>query len=482
MLFVFLLPVFFVLHGFTDYYDLVPLKPALRLTCLYLLAAGLFLFIYRFLFKNVIKAGLMAFITLCYYFFFGSVQDLLNRYFHQSFLVKYSFLLPVSLAMLLVVFFFLKRSQRQFKRATLYLNTLMLVLVLADAGLLVLKVAGKRSEEIIPAEKLLRCDTCSTPDIYFIIADAYPGKLQFKKILDYDNSRFEAALMQRGFYIADSSLSNYNFTFFSLGSMLNMNYFKHVSGSIRNKKNIPAGSKALKENLVLGFLKKQGYTFFNCSIFDFRNTPTKAKPTFWINDTRPVTSQTFLSRLNRDLGYHLVTTFKLRPVHPYPVDQDLKNNEMLLAATIKAAKAAPASPKFVYTHLIMPHHPYYFDSTGAPTPLHKLTKEYAFDRKAAISYIIYSNKKFLQLIDTILAHSARPPVILLISDHGFREIKEEKDKKTMFLNLNAVFFPDRNYSGFYTGISNVNLFRLLFNQYFGQQLPLLKDSTVFLTD
>ncbi|MBM3417073.1 MAG: hypothetical protein FJY20_11695 [Bacteroidetes bacterium] len=130
----------------------------------------------------------------------------------------------------------------------------------------------------------------------------------------------------------------------------------------------------------------------------------------------------------------------------------------------------------------MPHYPYYFDSTGSPTPLYKLTKEFAYDRKAAISYILYANNKYLELVDTILAHSARPPVILLISDHGFGEIKEDKDKKTMFLNLNAIFFPGRDYSGVYPGISNVNLFRLVLNKHFGQQLPLLKDSTIYLTD
>jgi len=79
---------------------------------------------------------------------------------------------------------------------------------LADAGLLWIKAAGKRSADIIPEEKLVRCDTCSVPDVYLIVADAYPGRLQFKNIFDYDNSLFEASLKQRGFYIADSSLSN----------------------------------------------------------------------------------------------------------------------------------------------------------------------------------------------------------------------------------------------------------------------------------
>ncbi|MBM3417072.1 MAG: hypothetical protein FJY20_11690 [Bacteroidetes bacterium] len=311
VLFVFLLPFFFVLHGFSENFDLVPLKPALRLTFWYILVSAAFLLVYRLVFKSVVKAGLMTFFTMSYHFFFGGMQDLLNKYFHQSFVVKYSFILPVSLTIFLFVFYILKRSKRQFTRATLYLNVVLLVFILADAGLLWIKAAGKRSADIIPEEKLVRCDTCSVPDVYLIVADAYPGRLQFKNIFDYDNSLFEASLKQRGFYIADSSLSNYNSTFFSMGSMLNFNYLKFF-----NLNKYVAGNKALKENLVLEFLKTQGYQFYNCSIFDFRNNSTKSKPIFLINDTRPVTSQTFLSRLNRDLGHHLVTTFKTEACQP----------------------------------------------------------------------------------------------------------------------------------------------------------------------
>ena len=482
VLFVFLLPIFFVLHSYSEYYDLVPLEPALRLTFWYLIASAAFMLIYYIFLKNIRKAGLMTFLTMSYHFFFGSVQDLMNKYFPNSFATKYSFILLMSLVLFIAAILLLKRGKQHFTRVTLYLNLVMLVIILVDTSLLWIKMARKQSAEIIPEETILHCDTCPTPDIYLLIADAYPGKLQFKNILNYDNSRFEDALKQRGFYITDSSFSNYNFTFFSMSSLLNFNYLRTVSGSIRDIQNIPAGSKVLKNSLVLRFFKNEGYSFYNFSPFDFVDNRTKTKPTFWINDTRPVTSQTFLSRLNRDLGYHLVTTFKVRPINPYPIDQDLKNNEILYAETIKAAKTTSKTPKFIYTHLTMPHNPYYYDSTGTAIPLDKLTKEYAFDRKAAVQYIVYTNRKFLSLIDTILASSPKPPIILLLSDHGFREIKEEEYRNTMFLNLNTVYFPDKDYTGFYRGMSNVNLFRLLLNKYFGQKLPFLKDSAIFLSD
>jgi hypothetical protein len=48
-----------------------------------------------------------------------------------------------------------------------------------------------------------------------------------------------------------------------------------------------------------------------------------------------------------------------------------------------------------------------------------------------------------------------------------------------FPNLNAIYFPDKNYKDLYSEMSPVNTFRVIFNNYFGQHLPLLKDSSVF---
>ena len=131
---------------------------------------------------------------------------------------------------------------------------------------------------------------------------------------------------------------------------------------------------------------------------------------------------------------------------------------------------------------MIPHHPYYFDSSGHSASYKMLNDDYAFNRKAFISYLKYANKKFLELIDTILASSVVPPIILLMSDHSFREFGETVDDKYHFLNLNTVFLPDSNYSGFYKGQTNVNQFRIILNSQFGQHLPLLKDSTSFLLE
>jgi hypothetical protein len=69
-----------------------------------------------------------------------------------------------------------------------------------------------------------------------------------------------------------------------------------------------------------------------------------------------------------------------------------------------------------------------------------------------------------------------------MSDHGFRCFDPQVDPASFFYNQNAVYFPNGDYSGFYDEITNVNQFRVVFTKLFHLNLPLLKDSTVFLWD
>jgi hypothetical protein len=130
----------------------------------------------------------------------------------------------------------------------------------------------------------------------------------------------------------------------------------------------------------------------------------------------------------------------------------------------------------------MPHWPYFFTRTGIEIPVEKLTEEFIMDKKAYIEYLQYANEKLLALVDFIRKNSTRPPVIMLLGDHGYRQLKDDVEEKYHFMNLNAVYFPDGNYTAFYDGMTNANQFRVTLNSLFGQKLPLLKDSTSFIKE
>ena len=157
-------------------------------------------------------------------------------------------------------------------------------------------------------------------------------------------------------------------------------------------------------------------------------------------------------------------------------------NDSILKWTNTVTTVNHQKPKFIYSHLMLPHFPYYFDSLGHPLPIEKLSGFRRTDVNDYIGYLKYGNKKIVALVDHILSTSPSPPVIMLLSDHGFRHPGKKIDRKYDFMNLNAVYLPGGNYSLFRDSMSNVNQFRVLFNTCFGLKLPLLKDSTTDLWD
>jgi hypothetical protein len=131
---------------------------------------------------------------------------------------------------------------------------------------------------------------------------------------------------------------------------------------------------------------------------------------------------------------------------------------------------------------MMPHYPYYFNSKSEALPIEKLFEGQEMNKENYIEYLKYCNRKILELVDQIIAASDNPPVIMLLGDHGFRHNTKKEEHKYAFMNLNAIYLPDKNYRQFYDSISNVNQFRVFFNTEFQQHLFLIKDSTIFLWD
>lgn len=95
-LFLYLLPVFFVVHGFTENYDFVPAKDALLLAGLYIISSLIISLVFWLLYRNFTKANLAAFLVMAFHFFFGTVYDSLGKLFPGSFISKYSFILPAA--------------------------------------------------------------------------------------------------------------------------------------------------------------------------------------------------------------------------------------------------------------------------------------------------------------------------------------------------------------------------------------------------
>ena len=98
---------------------------------------------------------------------------------------------------------------------------------------------------------------------------------------------------------------------------------------------------------------------------------------------------------------------------------------------------------------------------------------------AFIEQVKFANKIIRDIV-TYIKKSNKPNTIIIIEgDHGFRNIYGKKGYM-IFDNFSSFYFPDQNYQALYPGISPVNSFRVVLNNFFNAELPLLKDSSIFI--
>jgi hypothetical protein len=479
--FLLLLPVFFVLHGYTENFPLITAGDALVLLLRYLLATIVLFALFFALFRSVQRTAVFVFLLMAFEFLFGSMHDA-GQHFLPAFLLKYTVLLPLILVGFVASIIYFKKTKRPFRRFSVYIQLLLLILLLIDFIGLGIKLSKTTPPQAALPPGFTKCDTCSRPDIYFIIADEYAGQRELQDVFGFDNSPFLQALRSRGFHVMDSSSSNYNYTPFSTASILSMDYLQGIEGHNQSKKDRHSCYEKINRNPVASFLRTQGYQLKNYSVFQFsEDLPATASP-FVLTGRDLLTAQTFLSRLDHDVRFNLVTKYKIKSEIKTLGDAELASMEGLYDRTMQEASRTSTVPRFIYTHLMLPHYPYFYDSSGHRTAPDMVLEGNQMNRKAYISYLEYANKKFLALIDHILAHSKTPPMIIFMGDHGFRHFTQDVDHNYYFMNLDAVYLPSKNYGGFYPRLSAVNQFRVLFNTQFGQHLPLLKDSTSFLTE
>ncbi|HJU45446.1 MAG TPA: hypothetical protein VJ647_01625, partial [Chitinophagaceae bacterium] len=299
--FLFLLPLFFVFHGFILNYGSIPVADAFMLALLYIGITCLLTGIGWLFYRDPLKASLLAFILIGYHFFFGDLLDILKNRLSSLFLLRYRVIVPVSLFFFLFIAIWLKKRKKSPAGIVFYLNTLLALLIIIDAGRLAAKTAspGKNKTFQPGIKDLTVCDTCRKPDIFLIIPDEYAGNTALKNIFQYDNATFENELRARGFHISGKSTSNYNLTPFSVASTLNMDYI-NINGGAQNYETVSYSYSLIKNSRVLQYLLANNYQFYNCSVFNFDGQPANEYGAFLPYGTRLITEKTFTGRLLSD--------------------------------------------------------------------------------------------------------------------------------------------------------------------------------------
>jgi hypothetical protein len=318
------------------------------------------------------------------------------------------------------------------------------------------------------------------PDIYYLIFDRYASESTLRAYYDFDNDEFLAYLKDKGFYVASNSRCNYPGTYLSLSSSLNMEYLDFLVKTGPVKKSVI--NRMLQDYKVWRLLRSAGYRFIH---FGDWYEPTKYNRNADLNYrsggmidlsrdfTRKFLESTLAGSLVRDTIISATT------------------RERILEKFARLAEIpGTAGPKFVFAHILLPHHPFLFGPNGE-----NVLKGSASVRPQELKYVDqlrFTNAKIRELIDAILARSDRDPIIIIQSDEGpgeeekpldlIRRYTQAADRYALNTRircriLNAYRFPGVGRGAFYPRISPVNSFRLLFDRYFGTNFGLLPDKT-----
>lgn len=315
-------------------------------------------------------------------------------------------------------------------------------------------------------------DAENLPDIYWILLDGHTRSDILKEHYSYDNSAFIKELEGMGFYVAKCSQSNYPSTRYSVTSLMNANYLDQLPGVVH-------GIPPLKKSLVNQTVRSLGYTviaFENRSNGHFnlgedmrlsRNQLALGIVDFsgGLNEFEVVLMQTSALRLIYDMP-QLIPGFDPEILVEREYYEHYQQTLFILNELPNLPKTE--TPKFVFTHILVPHPPYVFSPDG----------KFLWAENGIVGY--RSNVQFIdsqigKVAKKIIENSKRPVIIVIQGDHGPSGAQVTSHMRMSILN--AYYVNDKTKHDLYATITPVNTFRIIFNDYFGTNYPLLDDKS-----
>lgn len=460
----------------------------------------------KYLVRDVDKAAVIVSSFILLFFFYGHFLNALQNFLYSRLSVDSQAVilltskpaLSITLVVWAVLFAFILvlaiKSRSNFRAVTNFLNVFSVVLIgFSVYGIAQNSLSARDSLEkisMMPEAEIgpqgdndLPLHQAAPVDIYYIILDGYARSDVMANLYDYDNSEFVEFLQENGFYVASQAHSNYNYTYISLTSALNMDYLTQLTGYYEPTETSTFPVQHLFENNALTtLLKPNGYTIVSLP------APTGFLPELPA-DTQlipPSRFNTFDVQLMNTTPLRLVLHDTHYQLHREWIDFQFREIPSLDDAEI---------PRFVFAHILSPHPPFVFAANGEPInpdwEFSYYDADYFVKWYGRETYIqnyreqsIYVTSRVEAMIRELLTRDPSP-IIILQSDHGpgsqhngLNPDLTNVDER--FSILNAYYFPDQNYASLYPEISPVNSFRIVLNQYFGAAYPLLDDKSFWI--
>jgi hypothetical protein len=414
---------------------------------------GILLWIFLKLHTNRVKAACIFSLVLIPVIFFAYAKNFLGNLLHArghaSFIIIFSVITAYT--------FLLYRSHRSFRNVNLYLNYLLGILILHQFIVFISLLTNPRPEFKIDSPPMARTDlhgNFSKENIYLLLVDTYARPDNLRKYFGFDDRNFLSFLKENEFYIPSNTQSNYNNTLQTMSSMLNLTYLPENS-YLRNNYNYASikYDEALRKNFLVELLAQNQYKVINLSIFNMAKYPS------------PVGTTLHYFGLNGyDYYFYVYSKTVFAYFHQIIVKYSERHRESAgINLMHKEINRRSSQPKFVYFHSMICHEPYYFTEDGKPL---SDSWFYLATNEAYVKQIKYANLVLKDIIQRIKKNDPQP-IIILTSDHGFRNLTNVSMEEAAIesrQNFSAIYFPDQHYDSLYDSITPVNIMRVVLNR------------------
>ncbi len=399
----------------------------------------------------------------------------------------------ISLATLVVILISAYLFLRNFKKKNiLKVNLSIALIALASAALEItlfqLNYQNKNPSDLVrdinsfTADKQTNSgnDTSNLPNIIYIVPDRYGNLASLKQNFNFDNSSFYKSLKERSFVTNDESRSNYPFTELSLSSTLNNAYLTYSDENINESSLYPL----IKNSSAFRKIKDLGYKFYNFDNWWFgSNSISYADYNFMkLNESSLSKPLDHLYKIQTPIHSILKTIFGDR--------EALSQCELMshyFEEIENIISSASDQPKFIFAHMLAPHEPYLFNEKGecnldaiqfsnTDPALYSEIELWESRVDFYLQYLMFVNKKMLELFDKAKKESSRDFIFVIQSDEGpypkcflenvsgnYSECSH-KDWETKIGIINAMYFSSIGNLDESDLVSPINNFNIIFTK------------------
>jgi hypothetical protein len=316
----------------------------------------------------------------------------------------------------------------QWSRLTGFGNLVALMLVALQVATFALAPA------MVPALDAPGDPVEGAPDVYLMMFDGHPRLDTLRDKLGGDPEPFRSQMAALGFDEAQAARSNYNLTFLTLASLFDGAQIDEAisdrTGGLRTV------SSAINNGSMLARFRDAGYEIVSIPS-PFAQASLEAADR--VHDSGQVT----------EFEQNLLRQGVLRGLLPdlqrqWAMDQ---HRERILAGFDRLGELAaerPALPRLVFAHFMTPHAPIAFGPGGTELPGPACypmdcsiwaPPNDELDVQAA--QIAYVDSLIVATVREIQQRSARPPVIVVFSDHGYRHDYYDENESLRALLLTS---------------------------------------------